>query len=110
MLIVIVEPAFTVSAGALGRSVGGNTPYAGTWMNAVDVTLCVVFVTVYGTARASSVRSTVIVVPPRTRALPAAEGSMPTSSSSAPPEGFAIHGETSTSTDRLSIVAIAGTR
>ena len=46
MLMVIVSRAFTFNAGAFGRNVGGKTPYAGTWMNAVEVMLYVVFVTV----------------------------------------------------------------
>ena len=111
--MVIVSRAFAFKAGAFGRSTGGNTPYAGTWMNAVDVMLYVVLVTVYGTARASSVNSTVMVVdlsPPLTRAWSVAESSTATCSSSALPEGFAIHCETSTSTDFLSIVAEEGTR
>lgn len=111
--MVIVSRAFTFNAGAFGRRVGGNTPYAGTWMNAVDVMLYVVLVTVYGTARASSVKSTLMVVdlsPPLTCAWSVAESSTATCSSSALPEGFAIHCETSTSMDFLSIVAEDGTR
>ena len=64
MSMVMVSRALTFNVGAFGRRVGGKTPYAGTWMNAVDVMLYVVFVTVYGTARASSVSSTVMVVEP----------------------------------------------
>mgnify|MGYP003171504555 CR=1 FL=1 len=81
MLMVMVSRALTFNAGAFGRRTGGNTPYAGTWMNAVDVMPYVVFVTVYGTARASSVRSTVMMVeslPPLTCAWSVAEGSTPT--------------------------------
>ncbi len=82
-------------------------------MNALAATPCVVFVTVYGTARASSVSSTVMTVdssPPLTRAWSAADSCTPTRSSSKVPEGLAIHCETSTSTDFLSIVAYDGTR
>ena len=113
MLMVMVSREFTFSGGAFGRSVGGNTPYAGTWMNAVEVMPYVVFVTVYGTERASSVRSTEMTddfSPPLTFAWSVADGSTPTFSSFAVPDGLAIHCETSTSTVRLSMVAADGTR
>lgn len=77
------------------------------------MTWCVVLVTVYGTALACEVKSTVTMVdalPSPTLAWSVAEECMATSSSLAVPEGLAIHGETSTSTDCLSMVSEAGTR
>ena len=53
---------------------------------------------------------TVDFSPPLTFAWSVADGSTPTFSSFAVPDGLAIHCETSTSTVRLSMVAADGTR
>ena len=104
----MVFPDGTVSSGASGRSVGGKAPYAGTWMKAVELSPCTVFVTVYGIVYASCASSNVMTVP---CTLPCAcrraASSTCTDNSLNGPEGFAIRSAIFTVTLRLPSVVCA---